>query len=173
MVSKTGHVSRSLRAGAYGAVVLAMTAASTVAQPEMAQPHTSFMAQADFSAQSKNGVFPLTDLVVEVIQEGDGPVSQVGQTLVVEFTSWIMQGGQPSKVFDSTTARGGPWSFVLGRNQAVKGWDSGLQGMKVGATRRLTMPPEMAYGERGFAGPTAFVPPGAWVMSEITLLSIE
>jgi len=131
------------------------------------------VAQADFLAQSKNGVFELTDLVVEEVAEGTGPASAVGQTLVVEFTSWIMEGGEPAREFDSTAARGGPWAFVLGQSQALKGWDAGLRGIQVGATWRLKIPPAMAYGERGFAGPAAFVPPGAWVMSEVTLLEIR
>ena len=120
-----------------------------------------------------SGVFQLTDLVIEDLDKGDGPATEVGQKLRVEFTSWIMEDGGPARVYDSTSERGGPWEFVLGVNQAIQGWDVGLVGMRVGATRRLTVPPEMAYGERGFAGPSAFVPPGAWVRSEVTLLEIS
>ncbi|MCZ6763836.1 MAG: FKBP-type peptidyl-prolyl cis-trans isomerase [Alphaproteobacteria bacterium] len=143
-----------------------------MAQPAAAE--TAKIAASETVAQANgNGVFQLTDLVVEVLQEGNGTTGRVGQTMVVEFTSWIMEGGQPTREFDSTSARGGPFSFVLGRNQAIKGWDVGLKGMRVGSRLRLTVPPNMAYGERGFAGPSAFVPPGAWVMSEVTLLEVR
>ena len=128
------------------------------------------MAQDEHVAQNSNGVFPVSDLAVEIIEEGDGAMSERGQTLVVDFTSWIMESGQPSRVFDSTQDRGGPWTFVLGVKQAIDGWDRGLQGIAVGSRVRLVIPPEMAYGDRGFAGPSAFVPPGSWVMSDVTVL---
>lgn len=122
-------------------------------------------------AQVNGGVFALTDLVVEVLEDGDGAEVGVGQELQVEFTSWIVEDGGQGRVFDSSAERGGTWDFVLGAHPAIKGWDQGLHGLKVGTKVRLTIPPDMAYGDRGFNGPVAFVPPGSWVISEIVLVA--
>lgn len=165
----------SVRASLRHAVRVALAAAALVLSQTAFPFDSGALAQKVEVAQRSdgNGVFALTDLIVEVLQEGDGPQSNVGQTLVVDFTSWVMEGGQPSRVYDSAQARGGPWSFVLGANQAIQGWDRGLRGAKVGSRLRLTVPPQMAYGDRGFSGPSAFVPPGAWVMSEVTILEVR
>ena len=133
----------------------------------------SVLASGDAFAQNRNGIFRLTDLTVEILQEGSGPASQTGQTIVVDFTSWIVEDGRLGRVFDSADARGGPWTFVLGANRVMQGWNVGLSGIKEGAKVRLTVPPQMAYGARGFAGPSAFVPPDSWVISEISLLEIR
>ncbi len=121
-------------------------------------------------AQVNGGAFVLTDLVVEILEEGEGAAIEVGQELLVEFTSWIVEDGEQGRLFDSSEERGGPWEFVLGAHPAIKGWDEGLEGTRIGTRIRLTIPPDMAYGDRGFNGPVAFVPPGSWIISEIVVI---
>ena len=72
--------------------------------------------------------------------------------------------------FDSSVDRGNPFTFLLGAGQVIKGWDQGVEGMKVGEKRKLTIPPELGYGERG-AG--SVIPPNAKLIFEVELLNVE
>ncbi len=97
---------------------------------------------------------------------GTGAEAKAGQTAVVHYTGWLMDG----KKFDSSKDRGQPFSFVLGRGQVIKGWDEGVQGMKVGGTRDLVIPPDLAYGSRGAGG---VIPPNATLKFEVDLLDVK
>ncbi len=97
---------------------------------------------------------------------GTGTEAKAGQTAVVHYTGWLMDG----KKFDSSKDRGQPFSFVLGRGQVIKGWDEGVQGMKVGGTRDLLIPPDLAYGSRGAGG---VIPPNATLKFEVELLDVK
>lgn len=102
---------------------------------------------------------------------GTGKEAIAGSTAVVHYTGWLFDPTAPSQhgaQFDSS--RGGqPFSFPLGGGQVIKGWDEGVQGMKVGGKRTLILPPEMGYGAGG-AGP---IPPNANLIFDVELLDVR
>lgn len=92
---------------------------------------------------------PPAELVITDLIEGTGPEAQAGQTVQVHYVGVAHSSGEE---FDSSYDRGQPLAFGLGRGQVISGWDSGLQGMKVGGRRQLVIPPHLAYGPRGAGG---------------------
>ena len=105
-------------------------------------------------------------LMFEDIKQGDGDVATAGKTVSVHYTGWLTNG----KKFDSSKDRGQPFEFPLGGGRVIKGWDEGVQGMKVGGVRKLTIPGNLAYGSRG-AGRD--IPPDATLVFEVELLKVR
>lgn len=103
---------------------------------------------------------------VEKIATGAGAAPKQGDTVSVHYTGWLTDGTR----FDSSVDREEPFSFVLGTGQVIQGWDQGVGGMRVGDKVRLTIPPELAYGEQGYPGA---IPPNATLIFEVELLSIS
>jgi len=97
---------------------------------------------------------------------GTGASPQSGQTAVVHYTGWLTNG----RKFDSSKDRNQPFKFPVGAGRVIKGWDEGVASMKVGGIRKLIIPPELAYGDRGAGG---VIPPGATLVFEVELLNIE
>lgn len=97
--------------------------------------------------------------------EGTGATPKTGQTAVVHYTGWLTDG----KKFDSSKDRGQPFRFPLGMGRVIKGWDEGVSTMKVGGTRKLTIPPDLGYGARGAGG---VIPPNATLVFEVELLEL-
>ncbi len=97
---------------------------------------------------------------------GSGAQPQAGQTAVVHYTGWLLDG----KKFDSSKDRGQPFSFPVGRGRVIKGWDEGVATMRVGGTRRLTIPPQLGYGAQGAGGA---IPPNATLTFEVELLEVK
>lgn len=102
-----------------------------------------------------------SDLVV-----GTGATPKVGQLAVVHYTGWLTNG----KKFDSSLDRGEPFTFPLGQKRVIAGWDEGVATMMVGGKRRLTIPPNLGYGERGAGG---VIPPNATLVFEVELLDVR
>jgi FKBP-type peptidyl-prolyl cis-trans isomerase FkpA len=102
---------------------------------------------------------------------GTGKEAVAGTTAVVHYTGWLYVPDAPQhhgEKFDSSVGRD-PFSFRLGAGQVIRGWDEGVQGMKVGGKRTLILPPEMGYGEGG-AGP---IPPNANLIFDVELLDVR
>jgi FKBP-type peptidyl-prolyl cis-trans isomerase len=105
-------------------------------------------------------------LDIEDIREGSGPEARAGQTVVVHYVGTLTNG----KKFDSSRDRGDPFSFSLGGGQVIKGWDQGVAGMKVGQLRKLTIPPHLGYGARGFP---PVIPANSTLVFEVELIEIR
>ncbi len=96
---------------------------------------------------------------------GTGEPAVAGTTVIVHYTGWLTNGQK----FDSSVDRAQPFSFPLGAGRVIKGWDEGVQGMKVGGKRTLTIPASLGYGSRGAGGA---IPPNATLVFEVELLSL-
>jgi FKBP-type peptidyl-prolyl cis-trans isomerase FkpA len=107
------------------------------------------------------------------INPGTGEAITAGKIAVVQYTGWLYEAAakdNKGKQFDSSRTGGGPFRFPLGTGQVIKGWDQGVVGMKVGESRRLIIPADLAYGDRGAGG---VIPPGATLVFDIDLVAIE
>ncbi len=130
-------------------MIQALTILLTLAQiPEVSGPQTDFvrMRYIDFVS-------------------GTGVAAQPTQKFTVHYTGWLKDG----KKFDSSVDRKEPLTFVQGRRQVIAGWDAGFEGMKVGGKRRLFIPYQMAYGEKGRGA----IPPKAELIFDVELLAVE
>ncbi|MDY7538333.1 FKBP-type peptidyl-prolyl cis-trans isomerase [Undibacterium sp. RTI2.1] len=101
---------------------------------------------------------------------GEGAEAQAGNHVVVHYTGWLQNpDGSAGKKFDSSKDRNDPFSFPLGAGHVIKGWDEGVQGMKIGGTRKLTIPAALGYGPRGAGG---VIPGNATLIFEVELLGV-
>lgn len=105
------------------------------------------------------------DLKIEDIKLGTGVVAKPGEIVRVHYTGWLENGVK----FDSSVDRNQPFEFPLGQGFVIQGWDKGVDGMKVGGIRKLTIPASMGYGERGAGG---VIPPNATLIFEVELLGV-
>lgn len=109
---------------------------------------------------------PVTELKIQDLKPGNGAEATAGKMVTVHYTGWLSNGQK----FDSSKDRGEPFQFPLGGGRVIKGWDQGVAGMKVGGIRRLTIPPQLAYGERGAPGA---IPMNASLQFDVELLNVE
>ena len=103
---------------------------------------------------------------------GSGETARAGNHVTVHYTGWLHDPKAPQgrgRKFDSSKDRGDPFDFPLGGGRVIRGWDEGVQGMQVGGTRVLTIPPELGYGARGAGG---IIPPNATLVFEVELLGV-
>ncbi len=109
-------------------------------------------------------------LQYEDVVTGEGAEAAEGQFVTVHYTGWLRNDdGSAGSKFDSSKDRDDPFQFKLGKGHVIKGWDEGVQGMKVGGTRRLTIPSELGYGARGAGG---VIPPNATLIFDVELLAV-
>ena len=101
---------------------------------------------------------------------GSGAEAKAGAHVTVHYTGWLRNddGTQGAK-FDSSKDRNDPFQFPLGAGHVIRGWDEGVQGMKVGGQRRLTIPASLGYGARGAGG---VIPPNATLIFDVELLAV-
>ena len=106
------------------------------------------------------------ELQIETLTAGDSMTAEAGKRVSVHYEGRLADGS----VFDASRPRGQPFAFTIGAGQVIRGWEEGVDGMQVGESRRLTIPPELGYGAEG-AGDV--IPPNATLVFEIELLSVS
>ena len=109
----------------------------------------------------------MADLQIEDIVSGTGASPSPGQIVIVHYTGWLTNG----KKFDSSVDRGEPFEFQIGVGQVIQGWDQGVSTMKVGGKCKLTIPPELAYGDKDVGG--GLIPPNSTLIFEVELLNLK
>ncbi|WP_431952157.1 FKBP-type peptidyl-prolyl cis-trans isomerase [Actinacidiphila sp. bgisy167] len=109
---------------------------------------------------------PPADLVIRDIWEGDGAEAKAGQNVTVHYVGVAFSTGEE---FDASWNRNSPFTFPLGGGRVIKGWDQGVQGMKVGGRRELTIPAHLAYGNQS---PSPLIKPGETLIFVVDLLSV-
>ena len=115
----------------------------------------------------------MVDLVKTDVKVGDGTEATAGKMVSVHYTGWLYDeaaADKHGKKFDSSRDRGQPFQFPLAGGQVIKGWDEGVQGMKIGGQRTLIIPAEMGYGARGAGG---VIPPNATLVFDVELLGVN
>lgn len=105
-------------------------------------------------------------LVYEDLVVGNGKMADPGLTVAVNYTGWFTDGTK----FDSSFDRGKPITFTLGAGEMIAGWDQGIKGMRIGGKRKLTIPPDMAYGSEGRP---PRIPPNSTLVFEVELLGVH
>ena len=109
---------------------------------------------------------PVSELQITDIEVGAGAEATAGAQVSVHYTGWLEDGTK----FDSSLDRQKPFGFKLGAGNVIKGWDTGVAGMKVGGKRKLVIPSDMAYGARGAGG---LIPPNATLIFDVELLGVR
>ncbi|MCX6399938.1 MAG: FKBP-type peptidyl-prolyl cis-trans isomerase [Propionibacteriales bacterium] len=110
---------------------------------------------------------PPTDLVITDLKVGDGDEATAGNAVSVHYVGVALSSGEE---FDASYNRGAPLQFRLGVGQVIAGWDTGVQGMKVGGRRQLVIPPHLGYGDRGAGGA---IKPGETLIFVVDLLEVS
>ena len=108
-----------------------------------------------------------TGLQFEDTVVGSGAEAKPGRNVTVHYTGWLYENGEQGAKFDSSKDRGEPFIFPLAGGMVIKGWDEGVQGMKVGGQRTLIIPANLGYGARGAGG---VIPPNATLKFDVELL---
>ncbi len=118
-----------------------------------------------FQNENKEILSVTPEIKTEILQPGTGQAAQKGDQISVHYTGTFLDGTK----FDSSLDRGEPFTFTLGTGEVIRGWDEGMVGMRVGEKRKLTIPPEFAYGDQN-VGP---IPTNSTLVFEVELLGIK
>ena len=145
-------------------VVLVIAFAFILTRPK--QPSDNISEEPEETQELTDTIGGGLELETEDLVLGEGAEAKSGSKVTVHYTGTLTDGTK----FDSSVDRGEPFSFNLGAGEVIQGWDQGVTGMKVGGKRKLTIPPELGYGERG-AG--ASIPPNSTLVFEVELLAVE
>lgn len=140
--------------------LLCLTVNSAIAEEQTPERDDNIITSGQNYTLTKAG------LLYEVLKPGEGAPITAGRTAKVHYVGWLVDGTK----FDSSVDRGEPFKFPLGAGRVIKGWDEGVQGMKIGEQRKLVIPPSLGYGARG-AGNT--IPPNSILIFFVELLGIE
>lgn len=146
-----------------GAMLLGGGAALALGEPPVPSP--SAPVPVPVPGPGKMTALP-SGLRYEDVKVGDKAVAVKGKRVTVHYTGTLSNG----KKFDSSRDRNEPFVFQLGLGQVIKGWDEGIEGMRVGGKRKLIIPPPLAYGDKGVGG---VIPPNAELYFDIELLNVE
>lgn len=109
-------------------------------------------------------------LQYEDTQLGEGAEATAGRQVSVHYTGWLYANDEQGAKFDSSRDRNSPFDFALGAGMVIKGWDEGVQGMKIGGKRTLIIPAALGYGARGAGG---VIPPNATLKFDVELLGVR
>ena len=115
----------------------------------------------------------ITQLMKQDVKTGTGTEATPGTRVQVHYTGWLYDEGRTDhkgRKFDSSRDRNEPFTFRLGAGEVIPGWDQGVAGMKVGGKRKLTIPPELAYGARGFP---PVIPPNSTLIFDVELVGVK
>ncbi|MBI5659698.1 MAG: FKBP-type peptidyl-prolyl cis-trans isomerase [Nitrosomonadales bacterium] len=124
-------------------------------------------------AKTQKETSVMTELIKTDIKLGEGELATSGMEVLVHYTGWLYDENAPEnkgKKFDSSRDRHEPFDFPLGAGNVIKGWDQGVEGMKVGGQRTLVIPPHFGYGARGAGG---VIPPDATLVFDVELLAVR
>lgn len=124
-------------------------------------------------ATTKMETSSMTELIKTDVKLGTGEMATAGKNVSVHYTGWLYDASAPDhhgKKFDSSRDRNEPFGFTLGAGRVIKGWDQGVEGMKVGGERTLIIPASMGYGARGAGG---VIPPNATLVFDVELLGVQ
>ena len=118
-------------------------------------------------SQSDSTVTTSSGLQYEVLTSGDGTAASAGDTAVVHYTGWLVDDTK----FDSSVYRGEPFELAIGQGNVIEGWDEAVALMKIGDKWKLTIPPDLAYGDRSIGG--GLIPAGSTLIFEVELLDLK
>ena len=151
----------------YLVALLSVAAYLGTGDPAYAQPTGSPPATVSSKLDAKGKELQKIDVKV-----GSGTEAVKGKAVVVHYTGWLYDPitSQKGAKFDSTRDRNLPFGFLLGEGRVIRGWEEGVQGMKVGGQRTLIIPPDMGYGERGAGG---VIPPNATLIFDVELIEVK
>jgi len=152
-------------AAAVAAAALALVVLPAYAsQKDNAAPSKDEEKKSESKMQRTSSGLQYSDTVV-----GTGASPKAGQICVMHYTGWLWENGSKGKKFDSSVDRGTPYEFPLG-GRVIKGWNEGIASMKVGGKRTLLIPPQLAYGEKGYPDK---IPPNATLIFDLELLGVK
>ena len=151
---------------AVGLIVVVIFLFDDITQPAVNTLNEQFTASEQATAGSDiTNNNEQTMLEIKDVEVGDGTEAVAGTKVTVHYTGTLTDG----TVFDSSHSRNAPFEFDLGAGQVIAGWEQGVAGMKIGGKRMLTIPPELAYGDRAIGA----IPAGSTLIFEIELLGVD